>query len=333
MVAAALGIGAVAAPLIGGLLQQDSSKRAAADAANERAKLEAALAKVQDPNYDMSQFTPEEYQLVGTYAPQALPMVQERAPQLVQYSQNGQTGQDAMQSALFKLRSLGQSGADAQSQAMVEQALQASQVQNQGQQASIMDSMARRGAAPGGGLELAAALSAQQGNNQSANQAGTNAALQAYQTKLQSLKDSASIGNQLSTQDMNMQSQNAGIINGFNQRMATMQNQNNQYNTNNLNQAQQMNLAAKQNTADQNVALRNNAVAQKNDLYQQQYQNALDKVRIQAGVTDKAVQGIQQSAQDQNNATQGMTSGISSGLMFLGGKYGNNDDTSNAKKA
>jgi len=333
MVAAALGIGAVAAPLIGGLLQGDKSKAAAAAAAAEREKLEEALRKVQDPNFDMSQFTPEEYQLVGTYAPQALPMVEERAPQLVQYSEAGKNGQDAMQSALFKLRSLGQSGSDANSQAMIEQALQASQVQNQGQQASIMDSMARRGAAPGGGLEMAAAMNAQQGNNQSANQAGTNAALQAYQTKLQSLKDSAGIGSQLSTQDASMQGQNANIINGFNQRMATMQNQNNIYNTGNLNQAQQMNLAAKQNTADQNVGLRNNAVAQKNDLYQQQYQNALDKVRIQSGVTDKAVQGIQQSAQDANNATQGMTSGISSGLMFLNNKYGGNDDTSNTKKA
>jgi hypothetical protein len=315
---AALGAASVAAPLIGGLLQRDTSRQANNDTQAERAKLQEALDKVQNPNYDMSQFTPEEYQLVGTYAPEALPLVQERAPQLVKLSQSGQTGQDAMQSALFKLKSLGQTGADAQSQGMVEQALKASQVQNQGQQASIMDSMARRGAAPGGGLEMAAAMNAQQGNNQAANAAGTDAALQAYQTRLQSLKDSAGIGNQLSNQDMTMQSSNANIINGFNTRMANMQNQTNMYNTGNINQAQQVNLAAKQQTADQNVGLRNNAVAQKNDLYQQQYQNALDKVRIQSGVTDRNITGINQRAQDSNNSMQGMTGGISSALGFLG---------------
>jgi len=312
--------GAIAAPIVGGLMQQQTARDAAANAAWEQEKLQNALNKVKDPNYDMTQFTPEEYKLVGKYEPQMLPMVQERAPQLVQLSDTGQTGQDSMMSALFKLRSLGETGADANSKALAEQAMQTSQIQNQGQQASIMDSMARRGAAPGSGMEMAAALSAQQGNNQAASQAGTQQALAAYQTKLQALKDSAGIGSQLTNQDMSMQSQNAGIINGFNQRMASMQNQNNTYNTGNMNDAQRANLAAQQNTADQNVGLRNNAVADKNALASKQYQEALDKIRIQSGITSNTVNGINSAAQSQNNATQGMTSGISSGLMYLDGK-------------
>lgn len=327
----ALAAGAIAAPIVGGFMQQQTSREAAAASAAEQRKVEEALNKVQNPNFDMSQFTPEEYQLVGKYKPEMLPLVQERAPQLVQQSATGQQGTDAMMSALYKLRDVGNSGADAQSKALNEQALQQSQIQNQGQQASIMDSMARRGAAPGSGMEFAAALNAQQGNNQAASQAGTQAALSGYQNRLQALKDSAGIGNQISAQDTAMQTSNAGIINGFNQRMASMQNQNNQYNTGNLNDAQRLNLAAQQNTADQNVGLRNNAVADKNSLAQTQYQNALDKVRIQQGISASGSQNALTSARDQNNATQGMTSGISSGLMYAGSKYGN-DDTSNTKK-
>lgn len=312
--------GAIAAPVVGGVAQYLIAQQAQAAAAEQQQKVQNALNKIQDPNFDMSQFTPEEYQLIGKYAPQALPMVQERAPQLVQQSAAGQQGQDAMLGALQRLRSVGQSGTDPQSQALIAQAQRQAAIQNQGQQSSIMDEMARRGAQPGSGLGFAAAMNAQQGSNQAASQSGTQAALSAYQNKLQALKDSASIGGQVQSNDLNLQSQNANIINGFNQRMASMQNQNNQYNTGNVNDASRLNLAAGQNTADQNVGLHNNAVAQKNQLAQQQYQNALDKVRIQAGVSNNASQQTLTAGQNTNNAIQGASGAVSSGLLYANGQ-------------
>ncbi len=316
----ALAAAAIAAPVAGGVAQYITAQQAQKAAAEQQAKIQAALDKVQDPQFDMSQFTPEEYQLVGKYAPEMLPIVQERAPQLMQLSGAGQQGQDATLSALQRLTSIGNSGADAQSQGLIEQAQRQSQIQNQGQQASILDSMSRRGAQAGSGLGFAAALNAQQGANQSASQGGANAAMQAYQQRLQALTQAGNFGQQVQANDMNMQGQNAGIINGFNQRMSAMQNQNNQYNTGNLNEAQRTNLGAQQNTADQNVGLRNNAVAQKNTMAQQEYQNALDKVRIQAGVSNNAAQNALTSGQNQNNAVQGMTGGISSGLLYADGQ-------------
>lgn len=314
--------GAIAAPVVGGILQYSEAQKARAAAEAQQRKVEEALAKVQDPNFDMSQFTPEEYQLVGKYAPQMLPMVEERAPQLAQLSGAGQQGQSAMLGALQRLYSIGQGGPDIQSQAMNAQAMQQAAIQNQGQQASILDSLQRRGGGAGSGLGLAAALSAQQGAGQQASQAGTQQALAGYQNKLQALMQAGQMGGQAQQMDMSQQQNNANTINAFNQRMAGMQNQNAMYNTGNLNDAQRTNLGAQQNTADQNVAMRNNAVAQKNQLAQQQYQNALDKVRVQAGVSGQGAQNALASGAQQNQAIQGLTSGISSGLMYAGNRMG-----------
>lgn len=310
--------GAIAAPIVGGVAQYFSAKEARAAAEAQQRKVEEALAKVQDPNFDMSQFTPEEYQLVGKYAPQMLPMVEERAPQLAQLSGAGQQGQSAMLGALQRLYSIGQGGPDAQSQALNAQAMQQAAIQNQGQQASILDSMQRRGGGAGSGLGMAAALSAQQGAGQNAAQAGTQQALAGYQNRLQALMQAGQMGGQAQGMDLSQQQGNAGIINAFNQRMAGMQNQNAQYNTGNVNEAQRTNLGAQQQNSDQNVALRNNAVAQKNQLAQQQYQNAMDKVRVQAGVSNQGAQNALAAGAQQNQAIQGLTSGISSGLMFAG---------------
>lgn len=318
MVAPVLAAGMIAAPIIGGFMQQQTAREARAAAEAQQRKVEEALAKVQDPNFDMSQFSPEEYKLVGQYAPQMLPMVEERAPQLAQLSGAGQQGQQAMLGALQHLTNLGKTGADAQSQALNAQAMQQAAIQNQGQQASILDSMQRRGGGAGSGLGFAAALSAQQGAGQQASQAGTQQALANYQNRLQALMQAGQMGGQAQNMDFNQQQTNAGIINQFNQRMANAQQQNAMYNTGNLNEARRTNLGAQQNTADQNVAMRNQALAQKNQLAQQQYQNALDKVRVQAGVSNQSAQNALASGAQQNQATQGLTQGISSGLMFAG---------------
>lgn len=324
---AGLVAGAIAAPIIGGLLQYQASKEAQAATAAERARIQDLINKVSDPQFDMSQFTPEEYQIVGKYAPQAIPAIQEAAPQLVKQSAAGLQGQDATLSALQQLMNTGRTGTDSQSQALIAQAQRQAQIQNQGQQESILDSLARRGGGVGSGLGFAQALSSQQGANQAASTSGTNAALAAYENRLNALKSAGSLGSQIQQNDMNLQGKNTDIINAFNQRMASMQNQNALANTNNINEAQRLNLGAAQNTADQNVALRNNAVAQKNQLAQQQYNNAMGKIGLQTGNMNASIQDKQSNTMNNNNAIQGAASGVSSGLLYANGANSNPSPT------
>lgn len=204
---------------VGGTLNYFSAENARKDVARERARIAALAEAIKNPEFDMTTITPEEYQLLGQFNPELLPLIEEKAPQIVQRSLAGEQGQDAMLNSLQRLRNIGNTGADAQSQAMVEQAMRNAAIQNQGQQAGILENASRRGFAPGSGLAFAQALSAQQNANQSASQTGTQAALAAYQNRLQSMKDAANLGGQIESNDLNLQGRNADIINAFNQRI------------------------------------------------------------------------------------------------------------------
>lgn len=313
------------ATLGGGLLNYMSAENARKDVAGERARIAALADAIQSPEFDMSTITPEEYKLLGQYNPQLLPLIEERAPQIVQRSLAGEQGQDAMLNSLQRLRNISNTGADAQSQAMIEQAMRNAAIQNQGQQANILDNASRRGFSPGSGLAFASALAGQQNANQSASQAGTQAALAAYQNRLQAMKDSANIGGQIESNDLNLQGRNADIINSFNQRMA--QNRQNQamFNTTNLNDAQRTNLAAQQSNADRNAALRNQAKYEQRDFRnqtaQQQYQNQLNKLAAQTGAIQGNISDIRANAQDKANLYGGLTNSA----LLLGGLYNKKD--------
>jgi hypothetical protein len=313
--------------LAGGVLNYFGAENARKDVARERARIAALADAIKNPEFDMSTITPEEYKLLGQFNPEMLPLIEEKAPQIVQRSLAGEQGQDAMLNSLQRLRNISNTGADAQSQAMIEQAMRNAAIQNQGQQAGILDNASRRGFAPGSGLSFAQALSAQQNANQSASQTGTQAALAAYQNRLQALKDSANLGGQIESNDLNLQGRNADIINSFNQRMA--QNRQNQamVNTNNLNDAQRTNLAATQSNQDRNTALRNQAKYEQRDFRnqtaQQQYQNQLNKLSAQTGAIQGNIDDIRNNAKDRANIYSGMTNAA----LTLGSLYKPNKST------
>jgi hypothetical protein len=313
--------------LAGGVLNYFSAENARKDVARERARIAALADAIKNPEFDMSTITPEEYKLLGQFNPEMLPLIEEKAPQIVQRSLAGEQGQDAMLNSLQRLRNISNTGADAQSQAMIEQAMRNAAIQNQGQQAGILDNASRRGFAPGSGLSFAQALSAQQNANQSASQTGTQAALAAYQNRLQALKDSANLGGQIESNDLNFQGRNADIINAFNQRMADSRRNQAMFNTTNLNDAQRTNLAATQSNADRNIALRNQAKSEQRDFRnqtaQQQYQNQLNKLSAQTGAIQGNIDDIRNNAKDRANIYKGMTDAA----LTVGGLYTDKNKT------
>jgi hypothetical protein len=311
--------------LAGGVLNYFSAENARKDVARERARIAALADAIKNPEFDMSTITPEEYKLLGQFNPELLPLIEEKAPQIVERSLAGEQGQDAMLNSLQRLRNISNTGADAQSQAMIEQAMRNAAIQNQGQQAGILDNASRRGFAPGSGLSFAQALSAQQNANQSASQMGTQAALAAYQNRLQSMKDAANLGGQIESNDLNLQGRNADIINAFNQRMADSRRNQATFNTTNLNDAQRTNLAATQSNQDRNTALRNQAKSEQRDFRnqtaQQQYQNQLNKLSAQTGAIQGNIDDIRNNAKDRANIYSGMTNAA----LTLGGLYNKKD--------
>lgn len=305
----------------GAAAQWINSERADKASKAEREKMQDVIDKMQTPNFDPSNFTAEEYAVAAKYVPQVAQFIEEKSPQLVKATADGQAGREAQMSALSRLRNLSETGEDTQSQVMRQRALGDAAAQNQAQQATIKQNAAQRGLG-GSGLEFMNAIAAQQGSAQSASRAAQDAALASYQTRLDALKNGAMLGGQVRDQDMSEEARNAGIINDYNQRKTDQANRYQQYVAAQNNAAQQYNIGNQQRVADANVGGRNADKArgqQRADMIESakhgfdmnkanmqigQYQGDSDAIQQRAAHTAAAIGGVQQGIGSAMNANQ-----------------------------
>jgi len=299
-----------------GIAQYMNSEQARSASTAERKKMQEALNKIQAPDFDFSNITPEEYKVIGKYVPQVAQYVAEANPTVVQQTGQMKEGQGAMLDALRRYRSIASSDSDPAFQAQLDLAARRSQAEAQSRQESTMLAAQRRG--QGGSL---ATLGAQlQGGSAAMDrnaEMGKNAAIEAYRNKLDAMRQSANLGGQVYQQDLGYQRTNADIINSFNQRAATTRQNYMNNSANTLNDAQRINMQATQSAADANVSARNSANMSNRDrvnsLKQQVYGNQMAKYGQQVGNTNAARQDIYQNAQDRNNAMQSVAN--------IGGAY------------
>lgn len=297
----------------------------------ERDQVDKIIDAVKDPSFDISKLAPEDYKLLEKYQPQVAAYVAEKAPTLVTASGEGATqGRAAQMAALDRYRQLGQTGDDSQSRIMRDQALQAAQVQNQGQQASIMDKYAQQGQG-GSGNQLIAQLMAQQNAGRNAQQSSQQAASDSYNQRLQALKEGASLGGTVRNEDVNLEGQNANILNSYNQRFAANQNLYNQYAANTNNDASKYNINMAQTIADRNVGQRNQAASDYQNRYnasqQQQYQNAMDRAGQVAGNQNARIDETKGVAADRENINR---QGEQDVISIMGYGSGGNKQNKNA---
>lgn len=308
----------------GAAAQYLNSEQARKASASERRRLEALIAKLQTPNFDTSALTPEEYQIAAVYAPEVAAYIEERAPELVTASSDAaRAGREAEMRALDRYRNLSETGDDTESRFLRNEALRAAQVQNQGAQGAIQDSFARRGMA-GSGMEMVAAQMAQQGAAQNAALGGEQAAMAAYNRRLSALRDAASLGGKIRGDEVDLEAMNTARINDYNQRFAANRNAYNQYAAGVQNDAQRFNVTNAQNVANLNTS-QNNAYAQRyqdnrNHYAQQTFQNDLNKIGVQTGQGQAAINDIRQNAADRNAAISGAGGAITTTLGYLDNK-------------
>lgn len=275
----------------------------------EREKMQDVIDKMQRPDFDPSNFTSEEYAVASKYVPQLASYIEEKAPQTVQASSAGEAGRDAQLSALSRLRNLSDTGDDLQSQVMRQRALGDAAAQNQAQQATIQQNAAQRGLG-GSGLEFLQSMLNQQGSAQSASKNAQDAALAAYQTRLDAMKQGAALGGDIRNQDMTEQARNAGIINSYNQRKSEEANRYNQYIANANNQAQQYNMGQQQGVNNANIGLRNADKARAQGRGDMIVNANQDFNRMKAGAQIGQYQGDSQAIQDRAAHTAAAIGGL-----------------------
>ena len=296
-------------------------------------------------DYDWTKLKPEEFKVVGTYAPEIAPHIAEQAPQLVEDTAAGVAGLEAQQNALRKLQRIADGGIDPQFAQRLREAEQASQAAAQSRQQSLLQDYARRGLL-GSGTQLAAELSGAEGAMQRGAQMSADAATQAYLNQLGALRDAASLGGAIRGQELDLASQNAAIANAFNERTTAAYQKYLQDVATQRNEANLMNLRNQQGVADKNVLAANQAAVRERDrqdllkrdvaareaanvqaanmanqanwenrlkqgqmgrdIQQQNFANQMSKASGRSGMTPQILQNIGQQGQLQANVFSGL---------------------------
>jgi len=313
------------------IMQYMNSQEGRELAADERAKLEALLAKVQDPQFDASDLNPEDYRVVQQYVPQGAPFIEEVAPQLTKaQSEGAKAGREAQMNALERLSQLSTSDRDPLMDLQASQALQKAGVANQGRVGAITESFARRGQG-GGPQEMLAQMLGSQQSNEMANQSMANLAIEAQRRKLQALADSAQLGGQIRGEDVALESRNNDILNQFNQRFAARKQGWEDARADMLNDAQRANIDRAQGVADRNVSARNQFAIDNrnryNDVEGKKWGVSMDRLGRQSNLGGMARDDIAANTNAQNQAVSGASGAAISSLdRYYGNKKKPQDD-------
>lgn len=275
--------------------------------------------KLQDAGLDFSKVTPQEFKIVGQYAPEAAKYVAEANPTLVKGTAAQKEGRQAQIDALRSMQAEAK-GTSPEFAIQLQRAKDAAQAQAQSRQQSILEDAQRRGLG-GGGMTLAAQLA---GAGQSMSQGAAlsqQAALDAYKNKMNAMQQAGSMGRQLSADELSQEQSNADIINAFNTRTSRAYQDYLNQRAAMENQAQLANLNAQQNIANRNVEQANEAqrfnLQNYNQLAQQGYQNRVSERNYQnqlaqssaqwaANEKDRQNQLKRQAYEDQMNKAAGM---------------------------
>jgi hypothetical protein len=304
MIPVMIGIAAATA-----LVQYMNSEEGRRLSAEEREELKRQIDAIQKPNFDYSKFDPKLLKVVGTYNPEIADFVQEANPNLIKAdSADAKLGRDAQRQALNRLTNLSKEGTDELTELERTSAMNDAAKRSRGSVGAVSENFAQRGQAGGAKELLAQMFNAQQQNEQQAD-VGAKFAIEAQRRKLQSLMDAAQLGGRIRQEDVDVESRNNDILNSFNQRFAARKQDwaNNRAST--LNEAERLNLSVAQSVADRNVSQNNDAFKYNqqthNALQEKEYQNELDKIRIQSGVTNMARSDINSETAAKNSAISG----------------------------
>lgn len=322
-----LAIGAVAAPIIGGIMGQNAAQ-SQLDAANSaRQQALAQYLGINAPSVQGQQLNLQNYQNAGQLnnnlegalqlGPSAMSQVQ-TDPRLVQ----------AQMSALNQLSQTGQMGMTPGEAAALQQAQLNAASQAQAKNQQVLNQYAATGM--GGSMaQLAAQLSNSQNSAQMLGNNSNQVAQNAQQNALQAISQAGSLGGQMQSQQFGQQAavaQAKDYINQFN-----LQNAQNVSNTNTglQNQANAYNLQNSQNLSNMNTQTQNQQQQYNKQLLQQQFNNQMALASGRAGQYQGIAQADQQQAGNVANSYAGMGNGVGSGLGTLAGYYNQQNSPQN----
>ncbi len=300
--------GAIAAPLIGGLIGADQAGKSRADANRAREQALAQFANIQLPSLEEQKLLLDEYQLTGQMTPE-LEAIMNLGPTAMENIAIDPRLRAEQMSALEAMSGLAEGKMNPADAAAFELARRQSAAEAQAKEGQILQNMQQRGQG-GSGAELMARLQSNQSGADRLQQAQLEEAKAMQNARMAALTQQANMSGQLRSQDYGEQSNLAkakDLINQFNTQNAQGVQQRN---VGSRNQAQLTNLQNQQNTANMNTELKNKQQIANKGLLQQQFGNQMNLAGAKAG----QYQGQAQNADQQAAQTASMWAGIGQGV-------------------
>lgn len=300
-------LGGIAGGIVGNLAAQGDQDAATAA---RQAALQQFL-DIKAPTIEEQRIALQNEQLAGELNPALQGTVTQDPSQMAGISIDPRL-KDAQMNALAQLGDISKGGLTAQDRMNLMQITNQNSGDAEAASKAVMQNMAARGMA-GGGAELAARLiGSQNAVNRNAN-AGQSLAAQAQQRALGAMAQGGQMAQGMQAQSFNEQAQQASaqdMINRFNaQNRQNVMGQN----VGAQNAAQQYNLSNKQNVLNANTGIANQQEVQNKGLYQQDFNNQMQKAYGTAGQYGKL------SGYDSGQAaqTRGMWAGLGAGAGDL----------------
>lgn len=306
--AGALAAGAIAAPVIGGIMgsQEAAKDRAAANRA--RAEALAQYAGISIPEAEDMMINIQQLQSQGQLSPEMEQALNLGPSAMEQISLDPKIREKQMQ-ALEAMSGFATGQPTSADMAGFELARRGAASEMQAKSSQLMQEMAQRGQA-GSGAELIARLQSQQSGADMLQQAQMQQAQAMQQARLAALQQQSGMAGQLRSQEYGEQSNLAQARDAIARMNMQNAQQIAQRNIASRNQAAAANLAERQRIADTNAQMLNAQQQYNKQLQQQEFQNRMALAGAKAGQYG----GQAAAAQQQAGQTAGMWSTIGQGL-------------------
>jgi len=318
-------VGTMAGSAIGGMIGGMFGSNVSEEALDALKKAQAAIQAIPVPTAKDMQLILAPLVQQGILTPENYTTILQQPSEFLNINID-QTARNAELGGLNQLQDIANAGGeDAQYRQAMNDAMNQSNSQLEGQNAAILQNAQSRGM---GNSDLAAAQQLAQAQNSAynMNNFSSNAAAQAEQRALQALSESATLGGQINAQDYAQASQKAQAIDAINRYNAQNSQQQSNMNVQGANQAQAANLDLAQQIAQYNNQNQNQQAQWNASIPQQMFQDQLAKGQAMMGASQPVANLLQNGFQAQATTNGNLIGGLGQNLT----NYYNNQNLTNA---
>lgn len=315
---AALAAGAIAAPVVGGIIGADQAQKDRHAASQARLLALAQFAGIELPEIEKMLYQLSGPEYAGDYQA-ALEAATEIGPSAYEGIQLDPRMAEAQMQALQQISELGEVGLTQGEKAAAMELQREAAAQGRAQQNAVMQEMARRGVA-GGGQELAQRLASSQAAADRMSRHGNQLAQMAQARAMEAIAQKGNMAGQIRGQEFSEQARAAEAADRLAQWAAQNRAGVQQRNVGSTNQAALRNLQEKQRLGEQRTQLRNIEEQRRASLHGEQFDRELALASARAGIHGGQAGASDKYAKERAEMWAGIGSGVGQGLTALNKK-------------